>query len=174
VVVHLERASLDFPMPSAPSTTGNHGLSWFGHEMCPTMHGVSDRSAGLASRSGFVSRLKGPRVTRSRCGSPAHTIRLSHSQHLAGLIRRAEDTSMTHSAEGALAASRIIEDQIVPGGGYWSRILVRGQTLRIVDLEGCQAVDFICYNARDTTDRYSATMAGTTLFAGPATADRIE
>ena len=64
---------------------------------------------------------------------------------------------MTHSAEGALAASRIIEDQIVPGGGYWSRILVRGQTLRIVDLEGCQAVDFICCNARDTTDRYSAT-----------------
>jgi len=31
-----------------------------------------------------------------------------------------------------------------------------GQVLRIVDLEGKQAVDFLCYNADDPADRYNA------------------
>jgi urea carboxylase-associated protein 1 len=28
--------------------------------------------------------------------------------------------------------------------------------LRIIDLEGCQAVDFLCYNAEDPSERYNA------------------
>jgi uncharacterized protein len=35
--------------------------------------------------------------------------------------------------------------------------LTKGQTLRIVDLGGNQAVDFLVYNADDATERYSAT-----------------
>jgi hypothetical protein len=31
-----------------------------------------------------------------------------------------------------------------------------GQLLRIVDIKGRQAVDFLCYNASDTEERYSA------------------
>jgi urea carboxylase-associated protein 1 len=57
----------------------------------------------------------------------------------------------------SLTGTRIIEETIVPGGGYWSRTLSRGQVLRITDVEGCQAVDFICFNAKDYTDRYSST-----------------
>ena len=38
----------------------------------------------------------------------------------------------------------------------WSRILKRGQTLRIVDSEGQQAVDALLYCADDTAERYSA------------------
>ena len=34
--------------------------------------------------------------------------------------------------------------------------IARGQTLRIVDLGGNQAVDTLFYNARDYADRYSA------------------
>ena len=38
----------------------------------------------------------------------------------------------------------------------WSRILKSGQTLRIVDLEGQQAVDALLYSAQDPAERYSA------------------
>src|SRR5476649_1688891 len=50
----------------------------------------------------------------------------------------------------------LIEDTIVPARGSWSRVLGRGQAMRIVDLEGRQAVDFLCYNAHDFADRYAA------------------
>jgi uncharacterized protein YcgI (DUF1989 family) len=33
----------------------------------------------------------------------------------------------------------------------------QGEILRLVDLEGQQAVDFLCFDAADPTDRYSAT-----------------
>jgi uncharacterized protein len=38
----------------------------------------------------------------------------------------------------------------------WSRILRRGQTLRIIDSEGQQAVDALLYCAADPAERYSA------------------
>jgi urea carboxylase-associated protein 1 len=53
--------------------------------------------------------------------------------------------------DGALA-----EDTVVPARGSWSRRLDKGQMMRIVDLEGKQAVDFLCYNANDYVDRYAA------------------
>ncbi len=53
-------------------------------------------------------------------------------------------------------SGNIIEDSVIPAGGSWSRRLDKGQRLRIVDVEGKQAVDFLCYNAYDTEDRYAA------------------
>ena len=50
----------------------------------------------------------------------------------------------------------ILEDTIVAARASWSRVIERGQTLRIIDLEGRQAVDFLCYNAHDHDDRYAA------------------
>ncbi|MFI4988917.1 MAG: DUF1989 domain-containing protein [Alphaproteobacteria bacterium] len=47
-------------------------------------------------------------------------------------------------------------DEIVPAGKPWSGIVRPGQRLRIVDLEGQQAVDFLCYNAREPEERYHA------------------
>jgi uncharacterized protein len=58
----------------------------------------------------------------------------------------------------------IIEDRIVPPDAHWGRVLQQGQTLRIVDLEGKQAVDFLCYNAEDPSERYNA--ADTMKYAG--------
>ena len=50
-----------------------------------------------------------------------------------------------------------VEDTVVPArGSSRSRRIDKGQVLRIVDLEGRQAVDFLCYNAHDTEDRYAA------------------
>ena len=50
----------------------------------------------------------------------------------------------------------VLHEVIVPAGGSWSSTVKKGQMLRIVDLEGRQAVDFLCYNANDYEDRYAA------------------
>ena len=47
-------------------------------------------------------------------------------------------------------------DEIVPAGAPWTGLVRRGQVLRITDLEGQQAVDFLCYNAVEPEERYHA------------------
>jgi uncharacterized protein len=59
---------------------------------------------------------------------------------------------------------RVVDDRIVPARGEWSGVVSTGHVLRIVDLEGRQAVDFLCYAAADPSERYNA--ADTTKFAG--------
>lgn len=48
------------------------------------------------------------------------------------------------------------DERLVPPGEPWARIVRKGQTVRIVDLEGRQAVDFLCYNAARPEERYNA------------------
>ena len=48
-------------------------------------------------------------------------------------------------------------EEVVPAKCSWSGIVKKGQRLKITDLEGLQAVDFLCYNNNDRSDRYSAT-----------------
>ena len=48
-------------------------------------------------------------------------------------------------------------DEIVPAGKPWGHAVSQGEILRLVDLKGQQAVDFLCFDAADPTDRYSAT-----------------
>lgn len=50
----------------------------------------------------------------------------------------------------------VIHDAIVPARAPWLHHIAAGQTLRIVDLEGNQAVDFLLYAAADDSERYSA------------------
>src|SRR3954465_12966266 len=50
----------------------------------------------------------------------------------------------------------VVLSEVIPARSGWSRELGRGQGLRLVDLEGRQAVDFLCYNTRDYEDRYAA------------------
>jgi hypothetical protein len=52
--------------------------------------------------------------------------------------------------------NKIVRDQIIPPGAPWSGLVKKGQRLRIVDREGKQAVDFLCYNANDHDERYFA------------------
>jgi uncharacterized protein len=62
------------------------------------------------------------------------------------------------SASAALDGlpGRVLHDEIVPARAPWRHALREGQTLRIVDLEGNQAVDFLIYNLHDAAERYSA------------------
>ena len=48
-------------------------------------------------------------------------------------------------------------DQTVPACAPWSGVVAKGEVLVITDLEGQQAVDFLCYDAERPQDRYSAT-----------------
>lgn len=50
----------------------------------------------------------------------------------------------------------VILDEVVPARAPWSQAVRRGQTLRIVDLAGNQAVDFLVYSLADDAERYSA------------------
>jgi urea carboxylase-associated protein 1 len=51
---------------------------------------------------------------------------------------------------------RIVLDQVVPARAPWAHLVRKGQTLRIIDLEGNQSGDFLMYAAHDDAERYSA------------------
>lgn len=61
------------------------------------------------------------------------------------------DTLGTHDLAG-----EIVHDEVVPARAPWLHHMKAGQTLRIVDMEGNQAVDFLLYSTADDTERYSA------------------
>jgi uncharacterized protein len=50
----------------------------------------------------------------------------------------------------------VVHDEVVVARAPWSHVVKQGEVLRIIDLEGNQAVDCVIYNAADTTERYSA------------------
>lgn len=50
----------------------------------------------------------------------------------------------------------VVHDEIVAARAPWLHHVAAGQTLRIVDLEGNQAVDFLLYATADDAERYSA------------------
>ena len=50
----------------------------------------------------------------------------------------------------------IVHDETLAARAPWARVLLAGQTLRIVDLGGNQAVDCLFYDAHDHAERYSA------------------
>jgi urea carboxylase-associated protein 1 len=58
--------------------------------------------------------------------------------------------------ESTLDPTTAIYRQVVPAGDGWIHEIKKGQTFRIVDLEGNQAADTLFYNAHDPLDRYSA------------------
>jgi urea carboxylase-associated protein 1 len=51
---------------------------------------------------------------------------------------------------------RVLHDRVLEARAPWSQPLLAGQTLRIVDLGGNQAVDCLFFNLHDTDERYSA------------------
>jgi urea carboxylase-associated protein 1 len=59
--------------------------------------------------------------------------------------------------ESPLDPAHAIYDHVLPAGEGWLHPVRSGQTLRILDLEGNQAVDTLFYSASDFTERYSAT-----------------
>jgi urea carboxylase-associated protein 1 len=58
--------------------------------------------------------------------------------------------------ESDLRAEAAIMRRIVGAGDFFFEKLQKGQTLRIVDVEGNQAADTLFYNVEDISERYSA------------------
>jgi urea carboxylase-associated protein 1 len=58
--------------------------------------------------------------------------------------------------ESALNPDNAVERTVVPAGDYYMQVVKKGQTVRILDLEGNQAADTLFYNANDPSERYSA------------------
>ncbi len=63
---------------------------------------------------------------------------------------------MTNDHAAAGLPGPVVHDEIVPARAPWVFDIRAGQTLRIVDLEGNQAVDFLMYATADDAERYSA------------------
>ncbi|WP_297157320.1 urea amidolyase associated protein UAAP2 [uncultured Ellagibacter sp.] len=62
-----------------------------------------------------------------------------------------------NAKESTLNPEDAIYDEVVGSGCGWSHELLPGQTLRILDIEGNQAVDTTFMNLDDPADHYSAT-----------------
>jgi hypothetical protein len=62
-------------------------------------------------------------------------------------------------------AATVVSDEVIPAKGHWAREMSAGQLLKIVDLEGKQAIDFICYNLHNLEEKFwaahTAKLAGT-------------
>ena len=58
--------------------------------------------------------------------------------------------------ESKLDPKSAVLDEVCPAGEPWMREIRKGQIIRILDLEGQQAVDTLFYNANDPDERYSA------------------
>ena len=63
---------------------------------------------------------------------------------------------MAKKVTAAATNLRCTASVVVDPGGSWSGVIAAGDRVCFVDLEGKQAVDFLCYNAIDTRDRYNA------------------
>lgn len=59
--------------------------------------------------------------------------------------------------ESILQESQADSSATVGAGDYFIRRIEKGQTVRILDVEGNQAADTLFYSAEDPTERYSAT-----------------
>jgi urea carboxylase-associated protein 1 len=78
--------------------------------------------------------------------------------------------------ESTLSPATARYRKVVGAGDYWMHVVNKGETFRILDLEGNQAADTLFFNADDPAERYSASdtireqgniylTAGTTLLS---------
>ena len=127
-----------------------------------TSAGASDAPAQRVEKPLEFGRY-GQHVVDQPRGAVDHPARAGHHGKPRGLPSRPHGETgavrridMTASADSFPHGARIVGDVTVPAGLPWSGHVAAGQVLRLVDLEGQQAIDFLCYAAHDHTERYSA------------------
>jgi len=50
-------------------------------------------------------------------------------------------------------AARVVHQEVIPGGWYWSTRIKRGETLRIAQQQGFSTVTLVAWNAAETSER---------------------
>ena len=104
-----------------------------------------DRALSRGPRRSRRSLPHGDRRSRSRA--------FENNALLAGSRRRSDhERFITVPSLHAL----VCRHEIIPADAPWSVVIRKGQTLRIVDSHGQQAVDTLFYRADDFAERYSA------------------
>lgn len=58
--------------------------------------------------------------------------------------------------ESSFDPKEAVYREVVEAGDYWMQVVKKGQTFRILDMEGNQAADTLFYNANDPSEHYSA------------------
>ena len=54
-----------------------------------------------------------------------------------------------------MSESKVLCEHVIAGGWNYSRIVRRGQKIRLTDLEGGANASLMCYNARNFTERFN-------------------
>ncbi len=65
-------------------------------------------------------------------------------------------TTATASTVPSLEPPEALVDFTIAARTPWSTVLRPGQVMRLIDVEGCQALDALFYSAADPSERYSA------------------
>jgi urea carboxylase-associated protein 1 len=84
--------------------------------------------------------------------SLAARMKLQAAERLAAIKARDGDSRLDAALK---IRGTVVHDEVLEPGP-WTRSIEAGHHLRIVDLEGQQAVDFLCYDLHDTENRYNA------------------
>ncbi|HEV7716702.1 MAG TPA: urea amidolyase associated protein UAAP2 [Steroidobacteraceae bacterium] len=74
----------------------------------------------------------------------------------AGVYEPMDEALQATLIESRRDPSAAVLNDLVPAGDPWMGTVCRGETFRIVDLEGNQAVDTLFFNASNSEERYSA------------------
>ena len=62
---------------------------------------------------------------------------------------------MAQSANVTPPGRRMIADDLIPAGEGGAWLVNRGQHIRVIDVEGGQICDFVCFNADKLAERFS-------------------
>ena len=101
--------------------------------------------------------LEGDKVTDEE--RAAHARAVAAKEREASIRRVAEAKARVGKQKLAKALEldgKVLSDQIVQPGAHYTRKIAAGDHIRIIDLEGQQAVDFLCYDLSNTEIRYNA------------------
>jgi urea carboxylase-associated protein 2 len=55
-----------------------------------------------------------------------------------------------------IPADRMVQREVIPGGWYWSAVVPRGCTLRVVNTAGSSSVAVLLWNAHEPAERFNA------------------
>src|SRR5579872_2203807 len=135
---------------------------------------VADALLGFTCTRRLRSRFNAGEINRHRVRTMAGIVlegdhvsveeRAAHARRIAAekrqLSLRRAAAAKARSGDAKLKAAlaipgTILSDEVVEPGPY-SRTLKAGEHLRIIDLEGQQAVDFLCYDDKNPENRYNA------------------
>jgi uncharacterized protein len=84
----------------------------------------------------------------------AHAAKMREASRLRAAEAKAR-VGATKLANALAIDGRVLHDEVL-APGPWTRKLAAGRHLRIIDLEGQQAVDFLCYDQANFENRYNA------------------